>query len=116
MSVCPYCHGSGKFRHERPDVSDNYWIQMTGGTMRCPICNGKGKTRLRVNFMIRDNGLVFCRTIRGRTLVACPHDSCRKWVDVTSIIKFSNFRAKCRNGHIMVFKWQPIRVEDSKGR
>ena len=110
-SVCPYCYGSGLFRHERPDVSDAFWLKMTReGTGICSLCRGKGKLDRPVDSLMIDSGLMFCRTSAGLTLVACPAASCVKWIDCTEFFNVrpkDAFRGKCVDGHEMTIDLVP---------
>lgn len=106
--TCLYCRGSGRFRHERPKVSDHSWLQMTAGTMRCALCKGVGKIDRPVDFLMIDTGLMFCRDRDNRFLVACPEPTCVKWVDCTSFFKTrTKFEGKCSVGHDIVIGLQP---------
>lgn len=102
---CLYCRGSGRFRHERPRVSDHFWLQMTGGTMRCPLCKGVGKITRPVESPILDTGLIFCRTRDGLTLAGCPEADCVKWIDVTSFFETRrSFEGTCSAGHAITME------------
>lgn len=105
--TCPYCRGTGKFRHERPLVSDHFWLQMTAGKMRCTLCKGVGKLDRPVTSPILDTGLVFCRTSEDRIIVGCPEFVCVKWIDVTDHFKQrKKFESKCPNGHVIVVDFE----------
>lgn len=109
-AVCLYCKGSGKFRHERPKVSDHFWLQMTAGIMRCPLCRGVGKLNRPVESPILDTGLIFCRTREDRILVGCPEPLCVKWIDCTEFfrVKGPRFEGRCELGHEMMIDRTPM--------
>jgi hypothetical protein len=106
--ACPYCRGSGKFRHDRPLVSDHFWLQMTAGKMRCALCKGVGKLDRPITSPILDTGLIFCRTSESRILAGCPELACVKWIDVTDFFeKRQKFDGKCQSGHVVTINIQP---------
>lgn len=131
---CPYCHTTGKFRHERPpNVSDRWWFNMVGQRNVCPLCRGAGKVERATDSLILDTGLIFIKTLESRILVGCPEPSCIKWVDATEAFSHrevsvkpgnaktahaqtpqADFTAKCKNGHDVVLtvtpgaaRWKP---------
>lgn len=123
---CPYCRGTGKFRHERPaNVSDKWWFNMVGQQMKCPLCKGQGKIERPVDALVVDTGLLFIKTLEKRVMVGCPDPRCDKWVDATeafsraeikspggrkvahSQVPEANFTAKCVNGHDVTISITP---------
>ena len=111
-AVCLYCRGSGKFRHERPEVSDHFWLQMTNGMMRCPLCKGVGTVDRPLESKILDTGLIFCKVRDGRILAGCPEGSCVKWTDVSDFFRTKkHFEGKCPLGHVITLDVQPLSGE-----
>lgn len=129
--TCPYCKGSGKFRHERPpNVSDKWWFNMVGQLMRCALCKGQGSIERGMDHLIVDTGLIFIKTLESRVMVGCPEATCVKWVDATDAFqkpsgqrhvgidmvprqKSANvptrkFESKCPNGHDIVIETTPM--------
>jgi len=131
---CPYCHGSGKFRHQRPpNVSDKWWFNMVGQQIKCPLCKGLGKIERPVDALIVDTGLIFIKDLERKILVGCPDPNCTLWVDATEAFSHremdvkpggskvthaqtpqKDFAAKCPNGHDVVLlitpstnRWNP---------
>jgi hypothetical protein len=113
---CPYCKGSGKFRHERPPaVTDQLWFKIVGQAFRCPLCKGIGYIERPLDHLIVDTGLLYIKNNEKRTLVACVEPSCAKWVDATEAftakgivgsgggktaqVPQKDFTAKCPDGH-----------------
>lgn len=85
---CPYCRGTGKFRHERPpNVSDKWWFNMVGQAFRCALCKGLGKLERPTDALVLDTGLVFIKALDARVLVGCPDPTCQKWIDCTEAFK-----------------------------
>jgi len=123
---CPYCRGSGKFRHERPkNVSDKWWFDMVGQRMACPLCKGAGKIVRGADSLVVDTGLIFIKNLDRRVLVGCPDQTCTLWVDATDAFgrremsaptgraktvadtPQADFAVKCKNGHDVVLSMTP---------
>lgn len=122
---CPYCKGSGKFRHERPPaISDQLWFKIVGQAFRCPLCKALGYIERPMDHLIVDTGLLYVRDNEKRTLVACPDPSCVKWCDVTETfstaestsssrgktaqVPSKDFVSKCPSGHEVVITIVPM--------
>lgn len=124
---CPYCHATGKFRHERPkNVSDRWWLNMVGTEMKCPLCKGAGHIERAADALVVDTGLLFLKNLDRRVLVGCPDPGCVKWVDATEAFSSrgmsaqvggpkvahaykpqADFQLKCPLGHDVVLSVGP---------
>jgi hypothetical protein len=123
---CPYCKGSGKFRHERPPaISDKLWLNIVGQAFACSLCKTLGYVERPLDHLIVDTGLLYVRNNEKRTLVACPETNCVKWVDATEAfsakdvsggmtgkstgVPQNEFAGKCPAGHEVMIEIVPMR-------
>jgi hypothetical protein len=121
---CPYCKGTGKFRHERPPaVTDQTWFKIVGQAFRCPLCKGLCYVERPMDHLVIDTGLLYIKNTEQRTLVGCPDPSCLKWIDVTEAFSTQaisvsptqktaqvpqrDFETKCPNGHDLKITIEP---------
>lgn len=128
---CPYCKGTGKFRHERPEnVSDKWWFNMVGQAFRCPLCKAAGYVERPMDHLVIDTGLIFIKTLANRVMVGCPDGTCKKWIDATDAfnkksehrhvaidvaptqksvdVPVKRFEGKCSDGHDVVIDITPM--------